>query len=150
MAEGMKSAKALEFKTGGIVFPSPVDWRDIFIYFLLVDRFDDNDRSIPGFEDSSAPRERDPEEGKVFQGGTLKGVIRRLDYIRGLGVNAIWLSPVFKNRWKKDDAYHGYGIQDFLEIDPRFGTREDLQVLVKGGPQAGNVCRPRYCNQPYR
>lgn len=67
----------------------------------------------------------------MFQGGNLKGITRRLDYIRGLGANAIWLSPVLKNRREKRDTYHGYGIQDFLEVDPRFGTTEDLQELVR-------------------
>jgi glycosidase len=61
----------------------------------------------------------------------LKGIVRRLDYIKNLGCTAIWLSPIFKNRQEKDDTYHGYGIQNFLEIDKRFGTLADLQELVK-------------------
>ncbi len=131
MVNNIKSVKQLDFTPQGEVFPSPRDWRDVFIYFLLVDRFDNNQNNLPAYDPASDPRGRDPKQGGVFQGGNLKGVIRRLDYIRGLGANAIWLSPVFKNRREKNDTYHGYGIQDFLEVDPRFGTKEDLQELVR-------------------
>jgi glycosidase len=112
------------------VFPSPADWRDVFVYFLLVDRFDNNRRGVHPYS-AAAPRGRDPAQGRVFQGGNLKGVQRRLNYIKGLGANAIWLSPVFKNREEKSDSYHGYGIQNFLDVDPRFGVQEDLQKLVR-------------------
>ena len=123
--------RELDFTPRGEVFPSPKDWRDTFIYFVLVDRFDNNQEDIPPYDPNSTSKGRHPEQGKVFQGGNLKGVIRRLDYIEGLGANVIWLSPVFKNRQEKNDSYHGYGIQDFLEVDPRFGTKEDLQELVR-------------------
>ncbi|WP_347275100.1 alpha-amylase family glycosyl hydrolase [Candidatus Kuenenia sp.] len=131
MANKIKSVKELDFKPQGKVFPSPHDWRDVFIYFMLVDRFDNNQQNLPAYDPASAAKGRDAEQGRLFQGGNLKGIIRRLDYIRGLGANAIWLSPVFKNRREKNDTYHGYGIQDFLEVDPRFGTKEDLQELVR-------------------
>ncbi len=131
MQEIITSVDQLDFTPRGEVFPSPRDWRDVFIYFLLVDRFDNNQGNIPPYDPNSTSGGRDPEQGKVFQGGNLKGIIRRLDYIRGLGANAIWLSPVLKNRIERQDTYHGYGIQDFLEVDPRFGTKEDLQELVR-------------------
>jgi glycosidase len=131
MAEKMTSIGQADFTPRGEVFPSPRDWRDVFIYFLLVDRFDSNQENIPPYDPSTTPGGRDREQGRVFQGGNLKGIIRRLNYVRALGANAIWLSPVLKNRAEKDDSYHGYGIQDFLEVDPRFGTREDLQDLVR-------------------
>ena len=131
MVKRMKSLKELDFMPRGEVFPSPNDWRDVFIYFLLVDRFDNNEGNLPPYDPDSAPKGRDPEQGKVFQWGNLKGIMRRLDYIQGLGAKAIWLSPVFKNRQERNDTYHGYGIQDFLEVDSRFGTKEDLQELVR-------------------
>ena len=129
MANGVRSVKDLDYTPRGEVFPSPADWRDLFIYFLLVDRFDDG-RERPAFDPERQERGRDPAQGSLFQGGRLKGVTRRLDYIQGLGANAIWLSPVFKNRQDRPDSYHGYGIQDFLAVDPRFGTLEDLRELV--------------------
>jgi len=131
MPERIISADELDFTPWGEVFPSPRDWRDVFIYFLLVDRFDNNEEDIPPYDPNATPRGREPEQGRVFQGGNLRGIIRRLDYIRKLGASAIWLSPVLRNRTERDDTYHGYGIQDFLEVDPRFGTKEDLQELVR-------------------
>ncbi len=133
----IRSVKELDFTPRGEVFPSPSDWRDQVIYFLLIDRFDNNQDGIPPYDPETAPKGRDPNEGRVFQGGNLKGVMRRLDYIKGLGCNAIWLSPVFKNRQELPDTYHGYGIQDFLQVDRRFGTNEDLRALVKRAHEMG-------------
>jgi glycosidase len=130
------SVRQLDFKPQQDVFPSPADWRDAFIYFLLVDRFDNNRRGQRPFGDAT-PRGRDAGQGRVFQGGNLKGIQRRLNYIQELGANAIWLSPVFKNRAEKADSYHGYGIQNFLEIDPRFGTADDLRKLVAAAHSRG-------------
>jgi glycosidase len=137
MTEKLTSVTQLDFSPRGKVFPSPRDWRDVFIYFLLVDRFDNNRKNIPAYDPVSAPKGRDPGQGRLFQGGNLKGIIRRLDYIRGVGASAIWLSPVFKNRKEKNDTYHGYGIQDFIEVDPRFGTTEDLQTPVQEAHRRG-------------
>jgi glycosidase len=131
MARRIESVQQLDFTPRGEVFPSPRDWRDVFIYFMLVDRFDNNQENLPAYDPAATPKGRDPHQGGAFQGGNLAGVTRRLDYLRGLGANAIWLSPIFKNRQEKKDSYHGYGIQDFLEVDPRFGTKEDLQELVR-------------------
>lgn len=119
--------------------PSPVDWRNEILYFLLVDRFSDGgDGARPLLDRANAAALRGPgwswqqwfESGSSrFQGGTIRGVASRLDYLGGLGVTAIWLSPVFKQR-RHLETYHGYGIQDFLDVDPRFGTRADLADLV--------------------
>lgn len=59
-----------------------------------------------------------------------QGGCDRLDYLKQLGAGALWLTPVFKNRLSDPHTYHGYGIQDFLTVDPRFGTEADLQDLV--------------------
>ena len=131
MAPRLESASRLQFIPQHEPFPSPRDWRDQFIYFLLVDRFDDNGDGTPMYDPATVRRDRDASGGSTFQGGNLKGATRRLDYIRGLGCTAIWLSPVLKNRIEKDDSYHGYAIQDFLDVDPRFGTLSDLQELVR-------------------
>jgi glycosidase len=84
----MKSVGELDFTPRGNVFPSPADWRDVFVYFLLVDRFDNNDQRLQPY-DPSAPKGRDPRQGKIFQGANLKGLLRRLDYIKELGANGI-------------------------------------------------------------
>jgi glycosidase len=50
----------------------------------------------------------------------LEGVRRRLGYLQRLGVGTIWLSPVLQNCQRQEGSYHGYGIQHFLTVDPRF------------------------------
>ncbi len=104
-------------------FPSPGDWRDCPIYFVLIDRFNNPDKP---------PKSRWDGIYDYHQGGTLKGVQSKLGYIADLGMKAIWLSPVLKNA--RPDAwawnYHGYGTQDFLAVDERLGTEKDLEDLV--------------------
>jgi len=109
-------------------FPSPQDWRDVWIYFLMLDRFNRDDGKFP----ASMPHDKPFGE---FQGGTFNGVRERLGYIKDLGAGAIWLSPVLKNRQSDRGTFHGYGIQDFLSPEPRFasapGKEEDeLRALV--------------------
>ncbi len=101
----MNSVKDRVFTPQDNVFPSPGDWRDVFIYCLLVvDRFDNNQEGLVAYQPDLTPRGRDPQQGRIFQGGNLKGIIRGLAYIRSLGANAIWLSPVLKNRQEKKDT----------------------------------------------
>lgn len=130
-----KSLKELDFGVKD-VFPSPRDWRDQVIYQLMLDRFD-NGKNNPPYDPKSTPRGRDEKQGGLFQGGTLKGVTRRLDYIRNLGCTAVWITPPYKQRQDDPGSYHGYAIQDFLAIDPRFGTLADLQELVREAHQRG-------------
>ena len=131
--------------------PSPAAWEDQVFYFFLVDRFSDgNERDVLDNAGHPAaggatPRMTPADHGNVLQdedsaaawreagarftGGTLKGAASKIGYLKRLGVTALWVSPVFKQPpWT--EAYHGYGVQDFLDIDPRFGTREDLRYLV--------------------
>lgn len=130
------SVAALDFRPAAPLHPSPEDWRDQFFYFLLVDRFDDGATQGKPYRPDQPAAAADPARRGVRQGGRLKGVTRRLDYISGLGCTAIWLSPIFKNR-PVEDSYHGYGIQDFLEVDPHFGTTEDLQELTREAHKRG-------------
>ena len=132
-------------------FPSPADWRDEVLYFLLVDRFSDGGeegRPLLDRRNLAAARPPSPDGqawrwdrwaqsgGDRWQGGTLRGVASKLGYLRRLGITTIWLSPVFKQRGHLD-TYHGYGIQDFLEVDPRFGDRRDLVDLVAEAHRQG-------------
>jgi glycosidase len=110
-------------------FPSPTDWRDCWMYFLMLDRFA-NHQAPP-----NGPWNRRFEHR---QGGTFKGVTAQLTYLRELGVKAIWLSPILKNsrpNWQYN--YTGYDTQDFMSIDERFGSdgtlasaEEDFMELV--------------------
>jgi alpha-amylase len=100
------------------------EWREEFIYFALVDRF--HDGGARGAI-SQAGRSNGIAAGGGFYGGKIAGITRNLDYIAGLGCTAIWLSPVFENN---PGAYHGYNINNYLDIDPNFGTKQDLIDLV--------------------
>lgn len=109
------------------------EWREEFIYFLLVDRFHDDliRKPVAGTERSRGSGSQ--EQLKKFCGGTLNGIRQNLDYIHKLGCTALWLSPIFENNDAPDrssDKYHGYAIQDYLAIDPRFGKKQDLVDLV--------------------
>jgi glycosidase len=138
--------------------PSPAAWEDQVLYFLLVDRFSDGRETgyvdveghvvttdgTPPFraEDAGnaigteAAAQRWREAGGAFVGGTLRGLRSKLGYLRRLGVTAIWVSPVLKQVAFRE-TYHGYGIQNFLDVDPHFGTREDLKALVEAAHQQG-------------
>ncbi len=125
-----------DFEPYGKATPSPADWRDQVFYFLLPDRFSNGQESGEKLFDlknpgkfKTADKRKWMEGGKKFQGGTLKGIKSKLKYLEDLGVTALWLGPIWKQR-QDLETYHGYGIQNFLEVDPRFGTREDLRNLV--------------------
>jgi glycosidase len=127
-------------------FASPGDWQDEVIYFLLPDRFSDGREAQRPLLDRSNLGAGRPKDfrfdrwaeggGGRWQGGTLPGIQSKLDYLQGLGVTTVWIGPVFKQRAHLD-TFHGYAIQDFLEVDPRFGTRQDLVALVDAAHAKG-------------
>ncbi len=128
--------------------PSPAAWEDQVLYFLMLDRF--SDEKEKNYFDNNGNRvitgttppfqfERDAykadlaqwaNQGNRWLGGTLKGLASKIGYLKRLGITAIWISPVFKQMPKDEHSYHGYAIQNFLDVDPHFGTRQDLQDLV--------------------
>jgi glycosidase len=65
--------------------------------------------------------------------GDIPGIIQKLDYIRSLGVNGIWLNPCFKSPF--GDA--GYDVSDYYQVAPRYGTNEDLCRLFKEAEKRG-------------
>ncbi|MEB3279427.1 MAG: alpha-amylase family glycosyl hydrolase [Lyngbya sp.] len=133
-------------------FPSPIAWEDQVFYFLMLDRFSDgnengyrdnagnviqsgttppytsNDRENAVKTEEEAQQWR--EAGAKFVGGNLKGLQSKIGYLKRLGVTALWISPIFK-QVRFQETYHGYGIQNFLDIEPRFGTPEELQEVVR-------------------
>lgn len=139
-------------------FPSPVAWEDQVLYFLMLDRFSDgkengykDDRgklvtsgTTPMFTPSDSGNAiKTPEEAQQWReagvkwlGGSLKGLSTKIGYLKRLGVTALWVSPIFK-QVAFQESYHGYGIQNFLDVDPHFGTREDLKELVETAHQNG-------------
>ncbi len=108
----------------------PFHWSDAVLYFAIVDRFADGDPGNNAGVDRAAKG--------AFHGGDLKGLIRELDEIASLGVDALWITPLVKNidgfvtgAGFPDWGYHGYWADDFTRLDPRFGTEDDLKDLVK-------------------
>ena len=113
------------------------DWRDQIMYFVMTDRFDDGD---PDNNDQHAGEFAAGDDAR-FNGGDLRGIERRLDYIRGLGATAIWITPPVANLWWDATAhhggYHGYWAENFMAVDAHLGTLNDYQQLSKKIHEAG-------------
>ncbi|MFF4254827.1 pullulanase-type alpha-1,6-glucosidase [Streptomyces sp. NPDC001663] len=113
------------------------DTREQF-YFVIPDRFANGDTANDrgGLTGSRLSTGYDPTDKGFYQGGDLKGLTKKLDYIKGLGTTAIWMAPIFKNRpvqgtgSNASAGYHGYWITDFTQVDPHFGTNKDLETLI--------------------
>jgi alpha-amylase len=112
------------------------DWGDAVLYFVVLDRFADGDRSNN--------RDVDPAAPGAFHGGDLAGLTAELDEIAALGATAIWITPVVDNidgfvtgAGFPDWAYHGYWADDFRRLDPRFGSEAELARLVAEAHRRG-------------
>ncbi len=97
------------------------------LYFVLVDRFFDqkenveNDPNIQAFDDVK------------FHGGDFLGIVEKMNHLEAMGVDALWLSPIFNMRHEDfhgHGAYHGYWLHDMETIEPYFGGEEDLKILA--------------------
>jgi glycosidase len=118
---------------------------DEIIYLVMPDRFANgdpaNDRG--GLTGDRMQTGYDPTDKGFFHGGDLKGLIGKLDYIQGLGVTAIWLTPVFRNQIVQGEGsrvnagYHGYWGLDFTDVDPHFGTKADYKAFVDAAHARG-------------
>ncbi len=102
-----------------------VPWmKEAVFYQIFVDRFNigDSEKDMSyincSWGDNPTP--------KTFAGGDIKGIIEKLDYIKDLGCNVIYLTPIFKSI-----SNHKYDISDYYNVDPQFGTNEDLKRMVK-------------------
>ncbi len=114
------------------------DFHAQIMYFLMVDRFNDGDKSNtkPVANDSILPKAN-------YFGGDLQGVIDKIDdgYFESLGINTIWLSPITQNPegayglWKdpltKFSGYHGYWPISNTQIDYRFGSEDTFKTLIE-------------------
>jgi len=99
---------------------------DDVLYLIMPDRFangdptNDEPAEFPGSHDRSKPRS--------WHGGDLRGIREHIDYLKELGVTALWLTPVVKNGTEQD--YHGYGAVDLYAVDPHLGTLIDYKELA--------------------
>ena len=109
------------------LYTRDIEFRQETIYFLVVDRFYDGD---PENSEGPNPELYDP-EGKdwgKYWGGDLQGVIDKLDYLKDMGVTAVWLTPLFEQveaLFIEQAAIHGYWIKDFKRLNPRFIAKGD-------------------------
>ncbi len=123
---------ALPVDTGWKTTPGVTgDWRDEVIYQIMVDRFGDGDLNndvniVPGVLG-------------LYQGGDWQGIIDHLDYLKKLGVTALWISPVLRNLESDSgfDSYHGYWQQDFEHVNPHFGDLDILREMTQKAHAAG-------------
>ncbi len=114
-------------------------------YFVMADRFANGDRGNDqgGLTGGRLETGLDPSDKGFYHGGDLAGLQQRLDYVKGLGTTAIWLTPSFKNRPVQGtgaDAsagYHGYWVTDFTQIDPHLGTNAEMKALVAAAHAKG-------------
>jgi alpha-amylase len=91
------------------------EWKSRVIYQLLTDRFARTNGDTSGCDLHN------------YCGGSFRGIINNLDYISGMGFNAIWISPVVENT---PGSYHGYHMTNLYTINSNFGSEQDLRDLI--------------------
>lgn len=121
---------------------SPFIWEAANIYFLLTDRFNNGDKT----NDINFDRTDSTAVLRGFMGGDITGITQKITdgYFSDLGINAIWFTPVVENIHGSVDegtgvtyGYHGYWAKDWTSLDANFGTRDDLETLVKTAHKYG-------------
>lgn len=112
--------------------------QDEVFYFVLPDRFHNGDQSNDlGAAANDAKRAAsrggfDKTHKGMYHGGDLAGLTEKLPYLDNMGVSAIWLTPILRNRAMQagTSGYHGYWILDFTEIDPHLGSNAELKNFI--------------------
>lgn len=103
----------------------PAWWHDAVVYQIFVDRFNAAHDEPPLLAHDEAPI-------TGFFGGTLRGIIEKLDYLQSLGITCIWLSPIFES-----PTHHGYNASDYFTVATRYGTNDTLRQLIRAAHQRG-------------
>ena len=100
-------------------------WEGKTVYYAVTDRFQNGDKTNDQGTDPGNPQK--------FHGGDWQGVIDKLDYLKDLNVDCIWLSCPYEAQrdFLGMDGFHGYWPQDFTKAEPGFGTREKLSELTE-------------------
>ena len=123
-------------KTAKIASKTPFVWENANVYFLLIDRFNNGDKT----NDLTYNRNKPTAKLRGFEGGDIRGIIQKLDegYFEKLGITAIWMTPVVEQIHDGVDegtgftyGFHGYWARDWTALDPSFGTKKDLAELVQ-------------------
>lgn len=103
------------------------DWNELRIYQVMVSSFQDGDSSV-GYGTGYGPGPHN---------GDLRGVINALDYIKSLGMNAIWLTPIFTSDGNEQLDSTGYFCSDYFNVDPKFGGNAVFAELVEEAHKLG-------------
>jgi alpha-amylase len=121
---------------------APFIWENATIYFMLTDRFNNGDPT----NDTPLGRKQDGGPLRSFMGGDFKGITMKIEegYFRDLGVNVLWITPPIEQihgftdeGWGKTYGYHGYWARDWTNIDPNYGTMDDLKEMVNTAHKNG-------------
>ena len=104
------------------------------IYQIVTDRFLNGDTS----NDDPHGKGYDKKAPYTYHGGDFKGITSKIDYLKDLGINTIWISPIVENSDINENealdggqwSYHGYWAKDFTVLDPHWGTMEDFKELI--------------------
>lgn len=121
------------------------DWDEAVIYFAVTDRFFDGDTSN---NDAYGVGDYDTSDkgGSSYHGGDFTGLTKKLDYLKDLGVNTIWITPIVENitddqHDAKTDmetyGYHGYWASDFTKLNKHLGTKEEFAALLDAAHSRG-------------
>jgi alpha-amylase len=114
---------------------APFVWENATVYFMLTDRFYNGDPT----NDTPLGRKQDGGPLRSFMGGDLKGITLKIEegYFRDLGVNVLWITPPIEQihgftdeGWGNTYGYHGYWARDWTNIDPNYGTMDNLKEMV--------------------
>ncbi len=126
--------------------------QDNVMYFVMTDRFANGNPANDYGDDAGGDSEADvlrhgflPTNTGYYHGGDLAGLTAQLDYLKDMGVNALWITPPVKNKPVQGDGtitgstagYHGYWGLDFLAVDPHLGTQADFTAFVQAAHQRG-------------
>lgn len=121
------------------------DWDEAVIYFAVTDRFFDGDASnndAYGVGDYNIGEKG----GSSYHGGDFAGLNQKLDYLKDLGVNTIWITPIVENITEDQHdnetdtatyGYHGYWASDFTKLNKHLGTEQQFKALLDAAHSKG-------------
>lgn len=104
------------------------------IYLIMPDRFANGDTTNDNMPGMLEKADRSNPHGR--HGGDIKGITEHLDYLKNIGVTAIWPTPLLENNLPSY-TYHGYAITDYYKVDPRYGTNESYCAMVNAAHSKG-------------
>eukprot|EP00727_Mastigamoeba_balamuthi_P010949 m51a1_g6477 putative alpha amylase (1467) ;mRNA; r:97656-103300 len=119
-------------------YASPSFWGSEIVYQIQIDRFNNGNLSNDNLNlpATQAANQNTPNQYGLpdyRMGGDLRGIVDRLDYLKDLGITSLWITPFLKH----NGDYHGYCVTDYTEVDPGFGTANELRELVSQAHSRG-------------